>query len=356
MNQAEVDYAAYAKSVSFYVYFYQAILIVPSGTVLNILTVIIFSSSRFKKTNFGFINILITWSELICLIFTCVVYKLLSYVNADPSNYSDVVCFFFQFTGRLIQQIPVYIQLFLSMYQYLEISNMNGALLRRKVFIGTVVFVQLSIVALINFPNFYKRIQYKNVTIASNNQTYLKVSCDHSFELALLSSVQMCLMRAIIPFVLLIIINYLIARSLFRSKKKFSPYQKSGGLAKGSSSFVPNREFHFAFCLFANNMIYFVFNLPVSVTYVTVMLYDNFIRTRPIENTQMQLAHGMTNAIAIFYNALPFFIHFWLNRAFRQSAVSIFRLDWLRPRNGNPTTGIKANLPQSSNATATSKV
>lgn len=314
----EIAFQKYSKDVNFYIYYYESILIVPIGTSLNIATIAIYLRKKFQNCNFGFISAILVLFEIVSLIFTCVLYKYLASIDQDPSNNSDWVCFIFQYFGRIFQQIPAFIQVFISIYQYLQINlaTSHSSLFKTKKSILITILIEIALISLVNIPNLNKILVYSNLTdwdnstILKNKQT---VSCIHTREISLLAGVETGLMRTVIPLSLLLIVNYMIARKLLASRKKFSTTQ--------TTTSDTHKVRNFAFNLFFSNFLYLLFNLPVSVTYVTVMLYEN---QESFEKKRMELVHGITNAIAILFNALPFFISIALNKVFRAELKRFF--------------------------------
>jgi hypothetical protein len=314
----ETHLSDFFQSVGAKIYLYESILVVPAGLLFNILTVIVFSSSKFKQTNFGFISILVTLSQTLSLTATCVVYKYLSYINMDPSYYFDSICFFFAYLMRFIQMIPSFLEVFLSVYQYMEITYIRDHIFKKKRNILFTICCELTLVALVNIPNlFRRRLEYQQYHPLLANETISQISCGQTGDLLTMANIVTFLLRALIPMPLIVIFSFLIARTLFRSRKCLDGHQHQTRQRNDTNRLL-TRELSFAFSLFANNFIYFLLNFPVSISYVM----ENFVEIS--EYNFIFLLHDIMNSVAILYSSLPFFINFTFNRTFRSQTCRIF--------------------------------
>jgi hypothetical protein len=303
-----MDYTAIATQI----FNYETYIVVPVGTVLNILTIIVFSTSKFKQTNFGFITNFVVLAETLSLTYTCIVYKYILYKGVVLYEYSKVMCFFYRYLGRYLQLVPSYMEVFLSVYQYLEITFISGHILKSRCNIVFTIVCLLTIVALIHAPNLYTSMLIQP-TAVPNATTKATIICTQSDDLSYLAGIEVCLMRAV-PLPIIVIFSYLIVRTLFKSRNSFNsskqPQQTAAKRNENRSSV--SRENSFAFVLFFANLIYFLMNFPIAVTYLmeTFFIYST--------NGQIVgLMHNIMNAVSLFYCALPFFVNFAFNRAFR---------------------------------------
>lgn len=304
------EFKNFTNSINYYIYFIASITIVPIGTILNIIAILIFIRKRFNKTNFGFMNIILILFDTFSLIWSFVIYKYLPAIDHDLGFKSEFLCFTYQYFSRLVQQLPGFIQVFISTYQYFEI-NLRGNKLwfntfkkRGNILAG--IFFMNFIICLINVPNFFK---YLRISRFYNNETrseMLRIRCSHDLKLSFISSVITALMRSLIPVGLLIYLNILIARTLFNSRRKFIKTTENS-----------KREMNFTFGLFISNIIFFVFNSPLSVSYVLVIVIQNFHDLDSYIVSTALLIHACCNAFAFSYNSLSFFLNIMLNKAFR---------------------------------------
>jgi hypothetical protein len=325
MNASQADYLAFIAA-SFYSY--ETFMVVPLGTLFNIATVVVFLSSKFKQTNFGFISSLVTLAHIQSLLLTCVIYKYLIYRRIDLSLSSEAICFCYVYLMRFVQLVPSFLEVFLSAYQYLEITFIRDHFLKKRAHILLTIGCQLALVALAHMPNLFRhrlvtvhtaRVSASNYSVAS-----YQITCSQSFELATLASVETFLLRAVIPITLIATFSYLIAHTLFKSRKLFKlpkhhRNDADSSISKRSSHRLVTRELSFAFSLFVNNLVYFLLNFPVAVSYVI----DNFSGMGKVDGGVIFQIHNLMNALSIFYSSLPFFINYSFNRTFRAQVNKI---------------------------------
>lgn len=317
-KQAFIEYTKYVNER---LYFYSSFVIVPIGVILNTLTIVVFSRKRFQKSNYGFLTIVMTVFNTFSLIWGIIIYKYLAAIDQDPSFISSFICFTFQYVSRSIQQFPTFIQCFISMYQYFEInsSKIHVYLKYKKNILLSIILI-IFITSLINIPSLFKylTISYKN----ASNKTIKEVrACKNSDIISLISNIETALMRTIIPLIILGYFSYEIVIKLINSKRK-----------SHSGDTKMKKEAHFGLYLFVQNLICVVFNIPLAITYILVILYQNFLKFEPnsIETDRMLLIHGLTNAFSILYYSISFFIHFTFNHAFRNESLVLFKIKYFK--------------------------
>lgn len=312
----EQKFIDYAKSVQLGIYFYSSVLIVPLGVLFNSITFAIFSSRKFRKTNYGFISSVLAIFDSLSLFWSYFIYKYLVLLNPDFFIRSSFFCFSLQYFSRVIQMLPIYIQVFLTAFQYFEIKFTIKKYFKNKNYILAILLLLFASVFLLNIPNLFKytKHEYLNSTL---NQTIEIRYCKHHWILSIVSDFETAFLRTLFPLIIFCILNFLIARALIKSKRKFT--KKTHKL---------KREYQYAFSLFLINFIFVIFNFPLTITYILVNVYENFLglAKESILIRKMEFIHLTTNAIAFFYNTLSFFVNLIFNFAFRRELFLMLKL------------------------------
>lgn len=300
-------------------YFYGATVLVPVAVFFNFLTIFIFLGKKFKKTNFGFLSAILTAFNTFSLIWNLIVYKFFEIIGQDLASKSNDLCFFMQFLSRSIQQLPAFVQVLISLYQYFEIKLSAGkslAFIHKRKYILLILVLTTVLVFIINVPNLFKYLEIKHAT----NTTKERKSCRRRRDLTLVADIETALMRTIIPFLLLSILNVLIAKIIINSKKKFS---KQNNFKK---------EYQYALSLFLMNLIFLICTLPLTITYISLTIFENII-LNPFLYDEFDLIHSFSNWISYFYFAITFPIDLIFNKTFRKTFFEILNyVFWCRKK------------------------
>ncbi len=266
--------------------------------ILNTIQIIVFSRSRFQKTNIGFLSSLLAFIDFIGLFWSFVIYKYLPLINLNLALVSSFTCFTFKWISRIFQQMPLYTQAFITLVNFLKVKHPRRFVFLNKnlniIYIITIIFICEGIV---NIPNMFQYITYKN------NTAYL---CSTTNTQAIMANFTTSMLRSIIPILIMIILDFLIIKTLFVSKKKIS-----NNLSKQKA---------FAIVLLILDIIFFIFNVPLSCTEIITVVYQDVLLYPSNDNTMalINVFHAFANTFAYMYYLAPFFINLFFNRLFRQ--------------------------------------
>lgn len=296
-------------------YFYCSVILVPIGSILNILSLIVFLRKRFNQTNYGYISSFIAFFNIVALIWNYVFYKYFKLIGIDLSIYSNLTCYFFRYFGRISQQFPIYIQVFLTFVKYFEISyptNRKTFLLKKKVYINLIILGIIISILIFNIPNSFKYLK-KEKHINRYNQSELIQTCIINRVNELISNITSSLVRTIIPFIFITIFNILMIRKLIESKQRLCSKAKF------------NREIQFSFGLCLINSSFVILNFPLASTYIlTSILYK--IQNSPDDpENKIYFLHLVFNAISYSYHGLLFIFNYFFNISFRNEFFKLIR-------------------------------
>lgn len=308
------------------IFFYTSICLVPFGTILNFLQVIVFSTKDFKKSNIGFLMNILTFLETIALIWSIFIFKYLPLIGINVSSYSDYACVLFVYFVRIIQELPLYYQAFISFINFTSVAYpaKYKSFCKKKNFIfcliGIIIFTLIA-----NIPNLFRNIISQNVT---KNVSTTQI-CIATNETDLISSIDFSLFRFFVPFIILIALNTLSVRKLIKLRSNLNLSLK--------------KEIRFAKILFVLVWLFCLFNLPLSIVVIVQIVYQYFMNSNSSQLDSINFLIDITRLLAWSYYGFGFLINIGFNRIFRKSFLNIIGI---RARNDFGTIKNRRQLEQ----------
>ncbi len=258
-----------------------------------------FSRRKFQKTNIGFLSILLALVDFIGLSWNFIFYKYLPLIHLNLALVHPFTCFTFKYISRIFQQMPLYTQAFITLVNFLKVKYPRRFLyLNKNVNIIYIMILIFLCEGLVNTGNLFQYITYKNGTASACGTA--------SNTIAIVANFTTSMLRSAIPAVFMIILDFLTIKILFVSKRRIS-----NDLSKQKA---------FANVLLILDIIFFIFNVPLSCTEILTVVYQNILLYPSSNNTMtlLNLLHGFANTFAYIYYLIPFFINLFFNRLFRQ--------------------------------------
>jgi hypothetical protein len=274
--------------------------------------IIVFSRRKFQKTNIGFLSILLALVDFIGLSWNFIVYKYLPLIHLNLALVHPFTCFTFKYISRIFQQMPLYTQAFITLVNFLKVKYPRRFLyLNKNVNIIYIMILIFLCEGLVNTGNLFQYITYKNGTASACGTA--------SNTIAIVANFTTSMLRSAIPAVFMIILDFLTIKILFVSKRRIS-----NDLSKQKA---------FANVLLILDIIFFIFNVPLSCTEILTVVYQNILLYPSSNNTMtlLNLLHGFANTFAYIYYLIPFFINLFFNRLFRQEFYALL----FRNKNSN---------------------
>jgi hypothetical protein len=239
--------------------------------------------------------------DFIGLFWNFLIYKYLPLINVGLDLVSSFTCFPFKWIARVFQQYPLYTQAFINLVNLLKVKYPRRFnFLNKNINIIYMMILILLFVMVINTANMFQYITYKNGTATS---------CAQSNTNNAIANFINALIRSVIPFIIMATLDYITIQTLFISKKKIS-----NDLSKQKS---------FAILLLILDLLFFIFNFPLSVTNTLNSTYKDVLSYPSNGNTMalLGLLHDFANTFAFIYLLAPFFINLIFNTIFRQEIV-----------------------------------
>jgi len=234
---------------------------------------------------------------------------------------SPFTCFPFKWIARVFQQYPLYTQAFINLTNFLKVKYPRRFnFLNKNINIFYITILILLGVMVINTANMFQVITY--------NKNGTAIKCAQPNTNNAIANFINALIRSVIPTGIMATLDYLMIQTLFISKKKIS-----NDLSKQRS---------FAILLLMLDVLFFIFNFPLSVTNTLNSTYKDVLSYPSSSNTMglLGLLHDFANTFAFLYLLAPFFINLFFNKIFRQELVLILF--------GNKLAAFRAKAPNNS--------
>ena len=168
----------------------------------------------------------------------------------------------------------------------------------------------------------------KNVTV-----------CTQSSIANLVTNLISNLMRVFIPFTVMVILNFLVARNLKKSKSRVGQIANVTQIASQllqnnqNGRQISNRQFRFMVSTLIVDFMYLIFYLPIAVS-LTVRTYDMFsnsLTSDPVANGMFSIYSSLAQMFALGHSSVLFFLFLIFNRIFRAELIILLRLDKILP-------------------------
>lgn len=188
------------------------------------------------------------------------------------------------------------------------------------------MLVVLAFIAIANMPNLLSYTINNNIIINNN-------PCVQANEARAAANIISILLRAYIPFTLMLVFDIVVFKKLRKSKRRVGVIYTG---ARNQLGHISNKEYNFIISTIFIDLTFIVFYTPVSI-YVTATVVNLYIKWDSIVTAGFNLFYNSAILFAYLYSALMFFIFLIFNRFFRHEVFNIFRLNKLFP-NLNQTT------------------
>jgi hypothetical protein len=268
------------------------------GLILNVINFIVFFRGNFSKNMKFYYSIQSIYDPLniINWLFTTFPTSL----GTDFATHSDFLCKFLFTSRRILAQNSAWLQAMTSIdrvfftffnakyKQMIGPKYLWGSVALIAIFVGSTSMVNL---------NFYLNV---NETII-NNRTIIQRRCTVNREIGFIINVSGFLMRAILPFLIMLISNLILIYKLFLHKSNMNKLSK--------------KEYNFAFSIVSNNFAYLLLNLPL--TGQQLFEYLPVVNT-PEDRAFMNFLLFIGTICCNIYWAYTFLIYLKFNKTYRK--------------------------------------
>jgi hypothetical protein len=299
------EYATQLNFVTQRLIFYGTLFIIIPGFVLNSINFIIFSRKAFLENMRFYYRVQSVFDPLNLIVWFFIYFPLV--FNTDLTNHSLFACRLIYVIRRIAAQNSAWVQVIISFDRVFStfFSAKYKQVVGAKYLWGSLVAIVVIIVStsLINLSFFMRTNE-----IVVNNQTIVQQQCIVERSIGLVINVSGFLMRAILPFIFMLIANLTLIYKLFWQKSQLNKLSK--------------KEYNFAFTIVFNNFAYLVLNLPLTAQ----QIYEYLPNTATAEHRAlMYMILIIGSCCCCSYWAYSFFIYLKFNKTFKKELFKMKR-------------------------------
>jgi hypothetical protein len=352
--------------------FYFSTCVVPIGLLLNICTAIIFSRKNLNRNCYlGYLYSILCILNILALSNSIIITQLLPFYDIDLLIISDLSCKFLSLWRNFLLQCPSWQQAFVSFNLFMNVYfPKRFTFLKKPKILAIIITLMLFTILVINIEYLFfelgfgwgwtsvnpnanssqtNRTQAANMSFlvfqnrstngsigsrttipTSTNSNQFRRRCRAYGALLIIADAINILMRNVVPFFIMLLINIAIISKIRKSKRTINPNTKNNG----SRSFIIS--------ILAINFLFLLLYLPWSVTFILANLLEGNIN-EPL----ISLYQNSTIAISYLNNLSPFLINLAFNKLFRLELYSLVLKRLLGP--------VRASMRHSTRSNVTTK-
>lgn len=299
------DYTTYLNNLSNTMNNYLSIILPSIGIPCNFISVLIFWRMGNNKSNMVFLGIFQSLVDAVLLFLVLIVFRSQYTIGISFFAQSDTICKFLTFIRRYIFVASSWMHVLITFDRVIFVLNLHQGRLRfmqnKLVLIG-LIFVVLSILALLSMPNaFY----YLDGTTST---------CTSSGAINITTDIVAIIFRTYLPFTLMIIFNLIMIQKIFKSSK-----------VKAKQTAVARREYQLTFAVMAFDVYFFFVNFPLSCYFIfyDVNNYSGAMDNNPLFTAQYSLFNTVTSNFAFFQQTFSFVMYMIFNKLFRAEVFGL---------------------------------
>nr|QVK45683.1 G protein-coupled receptor [Proales similis] len=297
--------------------FYFTVVLVPTGILLNLANLFVFSRARLNKTNMGFLYLIQTAVDLVLLFYTLFVIGSNTVFGVEFEHLSDMMCRLVTFGRQVTIHASAWMTVLITLDRFLFIqSSKRVQFLKRKKNWAVIMGVVLAAIAAVNLPNFAYHIQ---ITYSHSGGTRVeRKTCQSDSTFSTVNSVITVLVRTYIPIAVMAILNFNLICFISRAKAR---------VRQNSTTVESKSENSFVRVVVAQNLLYLAINGPLSVGYMVLNFRQfGWINLGRVPAMVFNFIFLCFVLLSYFYQIFSFFWHFLLNKLFREEVLCLTRV------------------------------
>lgn len=319
-TQTIQEFQAYYTNITNEINYWFILTVLPIGIITNTLSIYVFTRrALFEKTMMGFYYTNIAVWNVFTLVYQLFVMQYQNLFGFDLYAASEASCKIIYLFRRSIRHIPGSIECMLTLDRFFDVyypTRFHKIIKNKKIVFCFILFVFL-VLNIISIENLFYYIQYTYTNKTTGNRTVLSVSkkCTATRAISNACDLITTLIRTHIPFIIMITLNLLISRRLYKSKSNL------GGSSKRPDARKKENQFTRTVLLF--NFTFLAFNLPLSIIYIMKITYSYISITPTRISVLIQFAYDMVYMLATALYACFFFVSLAFNKLFRVELLII---------------------------------
>lgn len=313
--QEYLSFAAVVTNLINKISLYGSVIVHPIGFILNVLSILIFMRKRFGDSTMGFYNIIIAIDNNIVIVINFIMsFTLGVYAGNDALVWSSFSCSFFYYTSRVTTSLSSWLNVMVAFDRMVFILfPFKYSFMRNKKLLLVIILVMFLILFLLNSPNLYLYVAVTSTYSNATNKTLITKTCGPPKDLVVVVDSIRIFTRAVIPFILVILINTLLIYKVIKTKAK---YKKTSAAKK---------EYNFIRSIVALSVFFIVSLAPfvITLTVLNIMSQLNQITTKAY--LIVYLTYGLSILLSSYNYCFGFFVNLIFNSLFRHETVKFFK-------------------------------
>ena len=319
-NFSVSEYVSLMTNISNQISFYVLIVIIPFGLFSNLISIYIFCKQKSnKKTNAAFLYICLSILNIISLLNIALVVR-----SINLFGYTiNITCGIEIYVRRTIFNITSWTQVLICFDRFIfAVFPSRTKILSKKIYLFFIIFLIICLILITNCTNL---IYYSETKINFNNKTNLTTvitTCIQTKQVSIATDFISILMRLYIPLFIMVALNLIVVKKLFKSKKKV---KKNQTVSVHNSS--KTNEHKFMISTITMDFIFWIFYVPVSIN-LTLSIINTFpgALDPPIAAAKYKFYVNCSQLVAFTYHSVIIFIQVTFNHYYRNEFFILFRI------------------------------
>lgn len=308
----------YYQSLQFRINYYFILIVVPIGIITNVFSIVISIRKNMNKTNMGFFNISMALGNILQLCFYSFVLGAEIWFNFNLANFSDFTCKSINFSRRIIRQIPPLIETIMTIDRFVNVFYPKRfTLMNKKSFLLLLITISCLIFALIDISNlfYYLEIKYQ---FSADSTSYKTIKhCTGTSLIMELSDIGAILLRTILPFMIMLILNILIIKRILKTRLRSTSVNYRVNNCYSLSSRTYKRQYQYTLTVIGMNGTFLLLNFPLAFLIITKYVYLRYYQITYLYNLDLfNLIFTIFYSISTLHYASLFFINIFCNNLF----------------------------------------
>lgn len=327
--------------------FYSSAIMGPLGIIGCLLTAFVYLKSKTLNKLKG--SYLFAWLAILNMFALISEYLMLGFLPSFGSQFtwayqSTLSCILTQYLCRITPQAASLLQVLIVLDRYIDLKYPRRFMIRldKRFTITIIISLFIFLIPLNSYSAFYELdydLFYRsyapllaNISLSSNetNQSsdnqmivaYLRTTlnyCGSKKGVELTNDIINALLRAVLPYILIAVLNFKTLAVVLESKKRVF---QATTFSSADSSFKKEREF--ARLVTRYGLAFVICNLPFSISLILMNISENTMdrSTDLLRLTKLRLVNSFCSTFAYSYYSLTFLINLKFNRIFRSVVKS----------------------------------
>lgn len=302
------SYAQYLGKLTNDISFSLGLILSVVGIPCNFLAVFIFARLTRNKTNMGFLYIWLCSIDIFIQLIILFIFQSKRIFGVTLTTQSTSMCMLVNFLQRFVPRTSSWLTVLITFERLIFVlyghSN-RFKLMKSKLFLTGIIFAIIVFVAIATAPSLFFYI--------------VAGSCTADFAVLLLSDLSTILVRALAPFLLMLLFNIIMIRKIIKQRKRV--------LIGPNRSTRNRKENDFTVSVMANSIVFLICNFPLVIYFIFYYI-NSYSGVFNSGNDVFTASYSLTSTIASYFSffvqSFSFITYFFFNKLFRLELYSLF--------------------------------